>query len=299
MTAKQLTDEEVKSIIKTANMYIEKTSAYKKWCPIKTIPDGYKHEWYILNRVPVAESSKDGRDYKDIQTAYTTSTANILSYRYGFSIPRIQVEMARQQGKDIWADSVAVALKHMELTLAHLILEGSYSWDKVAINGLRDGGTDIGATTDGDAWGTVTKPYTNASECWIAMNDAGFEPPYNWIVSNNVGTYLNMKYGAGDPPEKELIASAFDVTIYLEDIGTSTELTTYPIAPASADDGVFFWVKSDPSVFYLAQVMPPTVSLNPTLNAKENAYEGFIEWRGTVAIIQATGIQYTNSINIA
>jgi len=299
MASYQLTDEEVKSIVKTANMYVEKTSTYKSWCPIKSIPDGYQHEWYIMTEVPVAESSKDGRDYKDVQTAYTTATANIQSYRYGFSIPRVQVEMARQQGKSIWADNIAVALKHMELTIAHLVLEGSYSWDKVSINGLRDGGTDIGATTDGDVWGTVTKPWTNAAECWQAMNAAGFTGPYNWIVSNNMAQYLKKKYGAGDPSEWSIVEGDFEATIYLEDMGTSTELTTYPIAPASADDGVFFWIKSDPSVFYLAQVMAPTVSLNPTLNEKLNAYEGYIEWRGTVAVVQATGIQYTNSINIA
>jgi hypothetical protein len=299
MASYQLTDEEVKSIVKKAHMYVEKTSSYRQWCPVVSIPDGYTHEWYIQTKVPGAESSKDGRDYKNVQTAYTTATADIQSYRYGFSIPRVVVEMSRNAGKDIWGDNIAAALKHLDLDIAHLVLEGSHSWDKVTINGLRDGGTDIGGTTDGDAWGTVTKPFTNANECWQAMSSAGFQGPYNWIVSDNVGLYLNSKYGAGDPAEKLIIQETFDVTIYLEDIGTSTELTTYPIAPASADDGVFFWVKSDPSVFYLAEVFAPKVTLNPTLNEKLNAFEGYIEWRGTVAVVQATGIQYTNSVNIA
>jgi len=299
MVSKQLTDEEVKSIVKKAHMFVEKTSKYRQWAPIVAIPDGYTHEWYVMTPVPGAESSKDGRDYKDVQTAYTTATANILSYRYGFSIPRVQVEMARQQNKDIWADNIAVALKHLDLDIAHLLLEGSHSWDKVVVNGLRDGGTDIGATTDALLWGTVTKPYANAAACWAAMNTAGFEGPYNWIVSDNLAIYLKTKYGAGDPIEEELVQGAFDVTIFYEDIGTSTELTTYPIAPASANDGVFFWVKSDPGVFYLAEVFPPKVTINPVLNERLNSFEGYIEWRGTVAIVQATGIQYTNSANIS
>lgn len=300
MTSAVLTDNEVTSFIKEANMYLELSPNYKSWAPIKSIPDGYTHKWYTLEKVPVAAGSKDGRDYKDVQTARAESSASIISYRYGFSIPRVAVDMARQAGVPIWAENVAVSLKHMENTIAHLALEGSYTWDPVAINGLRDGGTDVGAIPDALMWDTITKPLGHIAEASKQLTNNGVSPTnLVWIMSSNLYPGLMAKYGAGDPSHMEL-AKAYGVSqfVFLP-IGASTELTTYPIATATADDGVWFVYPNSQEYWYIAEVMPPTVTLNPTLNVKDNCYEGYIEWRGTVAVVHATAVIYFPECDLA
>jgi len=302
MTSKILTDDEVTAFTKRAYGYIEMAPNYSNWAPIKSIPDGYTYKYYKATRVPRAKASKDGRDYKDVQMARTEAEANIVSFRYGFSIPRVTVEMARQANVPIWDENFEAVYRHLDNMIAHLALEGSNAtFDSVLISGLRDGGTDIGATTDALLWGTVTKPFANAAAIWGALNTAGFgdRTSLKWIVSSNLAGYLKTKYGAGDPAEEQLVKETFGFDIIYLPLGTTTELHTYPIGAASADDGVFFAFPKDEDVWHIAEVMPVTVTMNPTLDVESNAYKGFLEWRGTVAIVQATGVQYSNSCNIA
>lgn len=301
MTSKQLTDDEVTSFVKKAYGYIEMNPNYTDWAPVKTIPEGYLYKYYKKTRVPRAASSKDGRDYKVVQMAREESEAKIQSFRYAFNIPRVTVDMARIAGVDIWSENFESTLRHMDNMIAHLALEGSNaSFDTVNINGLRDGGTDIGATTDALLWNTPSKPRAHAAAIWAALNTAGFgQRSFKWVLSSNLAAGLKTKYGAGDPDEESLLGPYnIDPPIYLQ-MGTTTELRTYPIAPATADDGVYFMFPKDEDVWHIGEVIPVTVTMNPTLNVKLNCYEGFIEWRGTVAIVQATGIQYTNSVNFA
>jgi len=62
---------------------------------------------------------------------------------------------------------------------------------------------------------------------------------------------------------------------------------------------VWFMYKKDPSVFRLAEVGPPTTYINPELNQDIYGYEGFMRWRGTMEIVQATGIQYDPDVDLA
>jgi hypothetical protein len=297
----QLTDDEVTAFTKRAYGYIEMAPNYTNWAPIKSIPDGYKYTYYKAPRVPRPASSKDGRDYKDVQMSREETSVNITSFRYEFSIPRVVADMARQAGVPIWDENFEAVYRHMDNVIAHLALEGSNSsFDTVAISGLRDGGTDIGATTDALLWGTATKPYANALATLAPLNTAEFGDRTNikWIVSSNLAPDLWDKYGAGDPAEIDLVR-ALGIDVIFLPMGTTTELQTYPIAPASANDGVFFMFPKDEDVWHIAEVMPVTVTMNPELNVRSNAYEGYLEWRGTVAVVQATGVQYTNSVNLA
>lgn len=303
MTSKILTDEEVKSIIKEANMYLEMTPNYRDWMPIKEIPDGYTHEWYILEKVPRAATSKDGRDYKLIQTSRQSASANIMSFRYGFSIPRVTVDMARQKKVPIWSENIAVALKHLDNQIAHLFLEGSSSFDTVNINGIRDGGTDVGAGPDNDPWDTVSNPIDDhLADAWGQLITAGMSPngPFTWVLSSNLAKGLKAKYGAGDPSQETMVGNyGVDKVVYLP-IGTTTELTTYPIAPATGDDGVWFlFPTKDTSVCYYGEVFPPQVKINPTLDDESNSYKGYVEARGTVAVVQSSAIIYFPEVDLA
>lgn len=298
MASYTLTDNEVKAYLQQADMYIEMESSYRSWAPIRTCPWAKQNEWYVLTRFEVPRGSEDGSDYVEVQTARTAATANQISYTYKFVIPYGDVEMARQSGIPIWSDNIKVGLKQMDMQIAHLALEGSHSWDEVAINGLRDGGTED--ANDAHVWNTVTNPIDDHLLTSIGnLNTAGFRGPYTWLLSGNLEKGLLMKYGAGDPPQKEL-ASAMGINqfVFLP-IGTSDRDQIYPIGAADADDGVWFIYKKDPSVWRIAEVGPPTVKVKPELNDDINGYEAFIRWRGTVEIVQATGVRYDPDVDLA
>ncbi len=298
MTSTVLTDAEITSFIQGAEMFIGMTPSYRQWAPIKQIPEGNKHTWYILEDVPRPTSSIDGRDYKTVQTSRQTNSATIQSFRYSFSIPRVQVDMARQNNVPIWAENVGVALRKMNISIEHLILEGSeIRFGDAAVNGLRDGGTDVGVGPDTMQWSTPPAPINHLQDAWGQLITAGYDPnePKTWILSSNLAAGLKDKYGAGDPSMEEMVSEyGVDQVIYLamEASATPTELATAPIGYRTADNGVWFLYPRKTSVWYLAEVFPPRVTLDSKLDEKQNCYYGFIEWRGTVAILQATGIIY-------
>jgi len=279
-------------------MYIEKESAYRTWAPIRTCPWADTNEWYVLTRFEIPRGSKSGADYVEGQTARTSATANQISYTYKFSIPYGDVEMSRTHGIPIWSDNVRVATKQMDYAIAHLALEGNFTWDPVAINGLRDGGTED--ANDAHAWDTVTNPIDDHLLTSVGnLRTAGFDPPYTWVLSGNLEKGLLKKYGAGDPPQIDLVSRmGVDQIVFLP-IGTSDRDQMYPIAAADADDGVWFLYKKDPSVWRIAEVGPPTTSINPELNEDTYSYEGFMRWRGTIEIVQATGVRYDPDVDLA
>jgi hypothetical protein len=281
-------------------MYVEMQVNYNNLAPVVTIPPAYFSKWYVTTRFEVPRGSIDGRDYVEVATAQTESNADLIVYRYKFSIPFIEVDSARRAGVPIWSQNIAVALKQMDMQIAHLWFEGTHSWDPVAINGLRDGGTDHNdATLDGKAWDTVTHPHFYAADAWAALNTAGFTGPYTWALSANLGPGMRAKYGAGDPSHDTLIRQQYDIDqiAYLP-IGTSTRNRIYPIAPAATDQGVSFMYKKDSSVARIAETGPPKLKIVPEINDETNAFEGWLQWHGTVQIVQATGIQYNEDIDL-
>jgi hypothetical protein len=298
MTTKRLTDEEVTSYIKQANDYIKLSMPYTEVLPIKPIQECYVHKWYVNTEVEVPESSKDGRMGKDVRSARVEGSANVMSYTHTFEIPRVEIDMARQGGIDLWADNVGAAMRKMNDSILHLILENSFTWDKIAISGMRAGGTDLGAGADAMAWDTITNPINHLALAWSEMNDAGFTGPYQWILSSNLGNGMKKKYGAGDPIHEKMVGDYDVESIKYLPIGTSTKMDVYPFDPADADDGVWILYKKDPMYAYLAEVMPPTVTIEPELDNILQCYHGRIEWRGTVAIVQPTSILYNNGVNL-
>lgn len=302
MASYRLTDTEITAINRASDMYIEAQSNYTRLAPIVTIPPAYESEWYTLTKFEKPKGSMDGRDWVEVATASTKANASLIVYKYKFVIPRIEVESARRNGRPIWSENIQVAAKQMDQTLAHLIMEGTFADDPVAINGLRDGGTNVdgtGGVYNGALWNSATSAWIHAAAAVLAIRTAGFEGPFSWILSWNLFSGLATKYGAGDPPQKELIQSGLDINEFIHlGIGTSTTTTIYPMAAASTDDGCWYLVKKDPSVYRLAQTGPPALYLNPELNRDIEGYEGYYLWHGTMQIVQATGIQFNVDVDL-
>jgi len=302
----RLTTEEVKAITKASDMYVEATANYRRLVPVVTVPAAYTDEWRVLSKFEVPKGSKSGNDYVEVSTAGTTDSAPQMSYRYKFNIPRVEVEMARRAGRPIWTENIRVATKQMDMAIAHLIMEGAFTWDPVAVPGMRTatyGGTNVtgtGGVYNAAMWNTATSAVIHAGGASLALRTAGFEPPFSMILSWNLYPGLKTKYGAGDPPQDQLIRDMFEFNefIFLP-IGTSTVSVIYPIAPASSDDGAWFAYKKDTSVLRLAETGPPSLTLETEVNREFDAFEGWYEWRGTMEIVQSTGIQYNVDVDLA
>jgi len=298
----RLTDNEVTSFVMAAKDYIKLSVPYTQILPIQRIQDGYTHKWYVNTEVEGPAGSHDGREGYDVRTARTEKSANITSYVYTFEIPRVEVTMAQQSGVPIWSENVAAAMRKLNDQILHLMIRGSNkaTGDKVTITGMYGGGTDVDAGLDDDKWDTITNPIDDHLAAGFGdLNTAGFKGPFTWLLSSNLAPGLKKKYGAGDPSQEQLV-DMYDVNeiIYLP-CGTVTRMNIYPMGAPTGDDGLWFLYKKDPNVAYLAEVMPPTTTLDPNLDIRRQCYHGRIEWRGTVAISQATGISWEDQVDLA
>jgi len=301
MASYRLTDTEVTSFIQAANDYIKLSTPYNSILPVKRIPECYTHTWYVNTEVEAAQGSDDGREGYDVRTARTASSANITSYVHTFEIPRVEAAIAQQAGVPIWSENVGASIRKVNDQILHLQIRGSNAaWDKVAITGMYGGGTDTNGALDDDPWDTVTNPIDDhLASGWNDLVTAGLKPPFTWLLSSNLWNGLQKKYGAGDPPQIDLLPSwGVDEVIFLP-CGTVTRMNVYPMGAATGDDGLWFLYKKDPNYAYLAEVMPITTTIDPELDMKRQCYHGRVEWRGTVAIVQASSIFWEDQVDLA
>ncbi len=297
----RLTDTEVTSFIVAANDYVKLSVPYNTILPIKRIPDGYIHTWYVSTEVDAPQGSKDGRDTYDVRTSRTPASANIESLIYTFEIPRVEVAMAQQAGVPIWSENVGNAMRKMTDALLHKQIRGSTDrWNKVACDGMYQGGTDVNAGLDATAWDIPPAPILNHLAAGYGdLNTAGYSPPFTWLMSSLLSPGLIAKYGAGDPSMTTMVSDfGVNETIFLP-TGTVTRMNVFPMGVPTGDDGLWFLYKKDPNNAYLAEVFPPTTTLDPVLDTRRQSYHGRIEARNTVAIVQATSISWEDQVDLA
>ena len=304
MASYRLTDDEVTSFIMQANDYVKYEIPYTSILPIKRIPECYVHKWYVSTEVDGPESSKDGRAGYDVRVARTEGEANVASLVYTFELPRNEVEMAQQAGVPIWSENVGNSLRKLNDNICNWILTGTNSWDKVAITGMYTGGTVCVTALDAVKWDTATSPLLHAKAGFSQLFDYGYKPPYNWLLTTSLRSGLNVKYGAGDPAQIEMlgpygVAGNLD---FVKGSGASTTATTrmnlYPAGTPAGDEGMWWMYKKDPNYAYVAEVKPITTTINPELDFRRQCYHGRIEWRGTVAIVQSTSICYEEQADL-
>jgi len=305
MASKRLTDNEVTDFAMAANDYVKYETPYTEILPIKRIKDCYVHKWYKSTEVDGPESSKDGRAGYDVRVARTEGEANVESLVYTFEIPRVEVTMAQNAGVPIWSENVGNSIRKMNDTICNHITTGTNDWDKVAITGMYTGGTVVSTALDAVKWETATSVLLHAKAGFADLFAAGYKPPYTWALSTSLRPGMNVKYGAGDPAQIDMLEpygiSQSDL-IFLAGSGSSATATTrmnlYPMGTPVGDEGTWLMYKKDPNNAYLAEVMPITTTINPELDMRRQCYHGRVEWRGTVAIVQATSLVYEHEANL-
>jgi len=305
MASYKLTDDEVTDFAMAANNYVKLETSYTDLLPIKKIDDCYKHTWYVSTEFDGPQSSKDGREGYDVRTARTENSANVASLVYTFEIPRVEATMAQNAGVPLWSENVGNGLRKMNANICNWITTGTNAWDKVAITGMYTGGTVCATALDAIYWSTATSAFQHANAAFGQLNGYGFKGPFHWVLSSSLRSGLNIKYGAGDPSQIEML-DPFEVPkenlIFLEGSGISTTATTrmnlYPMGSPAGDDGTWLFYKKDPNYAYVAEVMPITTTISPELDVRRQCYHGRIEWRGTVAIVQAHSICYEEQVDL-
>ncbi len=297
----RLTTNEVTSFIQEANDYVKLSVPYNTILPVKRIPDGYIHTWYVSTEMDAPQGSKDGRDIYDVRTSRTPASANIESLVYTFEIPRVEVAMAQQANVPIWSENVGNAMRKMNDALLHKQIRGASAlWNKVAVDGMYQGGTDVNAALDGNAWDTPPAPILNHLAAGYGdLNTAGYKPPFTWLLSSNLSPGLISKYGAGDPSMQTMVSDFGVNELIFLPTGTVTRMNVFPMGVATGDDGLWFLYKKDPNNAYLAEVFPPTTTLDPVLDTRRQSYHGRIEARNTVAIVQSTSISWEDQVDLA
>ena len=301
MGTSRLTDTEVTSFIQAANDYVKLSASYNTILPVKRIKDGYTHTWYVNTEIDAPESSKDGRAGHDVRTARTSNSANITSYVYTFEIPRVEMTMALDSGVPIWEENIGAAARKMNDTILHLQIRGSNALiDNVAITGMYGGGTDVNAGLDATAWNTPPIPILNHLPAGFGdLNTAGYNEGLTWLLTSILKPGLIAKYGAGDPSMQTMLSDfGVDKVIFLP-TGAVTRMNVYPMGAATADDGLWFLYTNNPMHHYLAEVMPITTKIDPVLDDRLQVYHGRMEWRGTVAIVQASSISWEDQVDLA
>ena len=305
MASYRLTDNEVTDFAMSANNYVKFESPYTEILPIKRIKDCYTHKWYVSTEVESPASSKDGREGLDVRTARTEDEANVISFVYTFEIPRVEVEMAQNAGVPIWSENVGNAMRKMNDKICRTIFRGTNDWDKVAITGMYDGGTVCSTALDATDFDAVTICLDHAKAGFKDLHAAGYKEPFNWALSSALRPAFSIKYGAGDPAHMELLGpygvAKEDLKFYSQqaDGVAETPYNTTAMGMPIDDDGFWFFYKKDPNYAYLAEVMPITTTIKPELDFRNQCYHGRIEWRGTVAIVQATSICYEEQVDLA
>ena len=301
----KLTDDEVTDFIMAANDYVQYETPYTDILPIKRIEQCYKHTWYVSTEVDGPESSKDGRAGYDVRTARTASSANVTSFVYTFEIPKVEVEMAQNAGVPIWSENVGNAIRKLNDTICNLITTGSNSWDKVAITGMYTGGTVVSTALDAVKWNSATSVLQHAAAGFGDLHAAGYKGELTWCLSTSLRPGMTVKYGAGDPAQIDML-EPYNIKkenlIFLRGSGLNTTATTrmnlYPMGTPAGDEGTWLMYKKDPNNAYLAEVMPITTTIKPELDFRNQCYHGRVEWRGTVAIVQATSISYEEQADL-
>lgn len=306
MASYKLTDDEVTSFIMAANDYVALETPYTEILPIKKIDDCYVHKWYVSTEVDGPESSKDGRAGYDVRTARTEGEANVASLVYTFEIPRVEATMAQDAGVPIWSENVGNAIRKMNANICNWITTGTNAWDKVAITGMYSGGTIAATDLSAVKWDTATSVLLHAKAGFDQLHDYGYKGPYNWTLSSSLRSGMNVKYGAGDPAQIDML-DPYSIPksnlMFLKGSGVHTTATTrmnlYPMGTPVGDEGTWLMYKKDPNNAYLAEVMPITTTIKPELDFRRQCYHGRIEWRGTIAIVQATSICYEEAADLA
>lgn len=295
----RLTDNEVTDFAMAANDYVKLESPYTDILPIKRINDCYVHKWYVSTEVEGPQSSKDGRDAYDVRVARTENEANVASLVYTFEIPRVEVTMAQNAGVPIWSENVGNSIRKMNDNICNWITTGTNAWDKVAITGMYTGGTVVSTALDAIKWDSATSVTQHAAAGFGDLHAAGFKGPFHWVLSSSLRTGMNVKYGAGDPAQIDML-DPYEIPkenlTFLAGSGLNTTATTrmalYPMGTPAGDEGTWLMYKKDVNNAYLAEVMPITTTIKPDLDFRRQCYHGRIEWRGTIAIVQATSISY-------
>jgi hypothetical protein len=303
MTSYRLTTNDITLIETAASDYAQWGTSYRQWCPITTIPATYYTKFYTMDAVTRPGFSKDGSYSMGMAVSKQENSSTLTWMRFKFEIPYQEMESARLSGVPYWSQYVTAAMTKLDHEIERLIIQGvDADEDSPSINGMFDSGSDMNnATCDAALWNTAPAPITHCGQAVNAMVAAGFEPPYNWILSINLLSGMKQLHNAAsDLSCEDICRTNYNINgVFYGRTGTTTDLITYSFPTPATDDALYLMFKPDVQNFRLAQVFAPRIKMNPELDQGSNRYIGYAEWLGTVEIPRGTSIQWNNDVDLA
>ncbi len=306
-------DDELTYFDKTAKKFIELRKNWRDWCPFEPIPYVRDTEWKIVEKIREPMASVDGTMSSLAATAYTTGTAKVVHYVSHFQWPEVEVEVARNTGNQISTDEIRLALEKMDDRVQRFAIQGAMTWDGVPGTGLLANAVDVGVTTDLSAiyWSTIGTtgalggPFQHAKAAFDVFNDAGYEPPYVWLLGSNCRTGLAQPTSDFDNRSaRQHIAEAFGIEafVFLPMVpfgGTQTQddLTIKALPVPAANDSRWAMMKAEANHFAMQEIYPPKLTIVPDMDLRNKMYYGRLETAVAMRISQVAAVVDEDSVN--
>jgi len=299
MTVYRLSSEQVKAILTDPRMYAE-LPVDLSWVPVQQIPDAMTHVDYELKRFEGPAGSVLGEYAVGVATTMEETTRNILSLRYRLDFNKHELAMSTRASIDVVANSVRVAMRQMNLTIAQLVFQGSAARHRVAINGMFDLGEDVDAGLDDDYWDTAGEPIEHVKEGVKDLIANNYAPPYTIIMSYDLLPGFKSKHNAAvDTSAEEMVRNAgfIDRAVYAAG-GTDTGNVIYPLPAAANDDGVWIMTKPSADNYFIGQVTNGIEASPMEFHRENNSYSIYLEWRGTFVVRDGASIVYEPDVDL-
>ena len=291
----------VKAILTDPRMYAE-LPVDLSWLPTQQIPDALTHEDYELKRFEPPAGSILGEFAVGVATTMEKTSRKIMSLRYRLDFNRHELNMGTRNGIDLVANSLRVALRQINVSIAQLVFQGSVgAKHRVNINGMFDLGEDVDAGLDDNYWDTAGEPINHVKEGVKDLIANNYAPPFTMIMSYNLLPGMKSKHNAAvDASSEEQVRRAgfVDRFVYAAN-GTDSGNVVYPLPAAAADDGVWIMCKPAAENFFLGQVTNG-VEVSPLeFNRANNSYSLYVEWRGAFVVRDGNAIVYEPDVDLA
>ena len=193
-----------------------------------------------------------------------------------FEWSEIEVETARRTKNNIATDEIALAFKKMDHQIERFLLQGNMAWEVPTNAGIIAGSADAGATAA--IWDDTGGAYASVQFGYGVLTDAGFDGPFDILLSNNLRAGLAKEHATGGAvPAKKAISDSFEIPLdnfHFTGIGAPTihGLTVNGFPAPALNDGRWLMMKSDKNNFQVLEAFAPKLTIVEAMDVKRRHF---------------------------
>ena len=254
-------------------------------------------EWKVVKQIRDAMATLDGSRTALAATTYEYATAKLMWLGHHFEWSELEVENSRDTGNMISTDEIRLAFDRVNMQAARAIIQGSLGWEPPAITGILSGATANPTDLSAVYWKTPSGgPYAHAQSGYDALLDAGYSPPFTWLLGHNLrGGLASKDNDYSDRPTRSLIAEAFEIdNIQFAPIKATAalrnDLTVYPMTEPDSVDSRWLMYKQDINNFSVQEVFQPKLTIEEKMDIRRRRFYGRLDYFFTVKIDHADAV---------